>query len=157
MLKKGFENNLVDYETLKIFIFENFLKHFENVLNGFENGKEKGNKNEKRKPSSPHSFSPSGPALLQAHSSSPFFCLGLSCSPPWPVANFFYFYIIFYSIYQKYMWLYFFFQKCHPAAGWFGGKELPPVHPAVRSLAHGPWKIPPVQTAVAPYHQTNQR
>jgi len=40
---------------------------FEKVLNGFENGKEKGHKNEKRKPSSPHSFSPSGPDLLQAH------------------------------------------------------------------------------------------
>ena len=26
----------------------------------------------------------------------------------------------------------FFFQKCHPAAGWFGGKELPPDEPAVR-------------------------
>jgi len=47
VLKKGFENNLVDYETLKIFIFENFLKQFENGLNGFENGKEKENKNEK--------------------------------------------------------------------------------------------------------------
>ena len=49
MLKKGFENNLGDYETLKIFILENFLKQFENVLNGFENGKEKENKNKNEK------------------------------------------------------------------------------------------------------------
>ena len=70
-------------------------------------------------------------------------------------AEFFYFYI-FFDLSKIYVAI-FFFQKCHPAAGWFGGKELPPVHPAVRSLAHGAWKIPPVQTAVAPYRQTNRR
>ena len=52
---------------------------------------------------------------------------------------------------------YIFFQKCHPAAGWFGGKELPPDEPAVTSLAHGPWKLPPFDPAVAPYRQTNRR
>jgi len=32
----------------------------------------------------------------------------------------------------------FFLQICHPAVGSFGGKELPPDEPAVRSLGHGP-------------------
>ena len=67
-----------------------------------------------------------------------------------------------------------FLQKCHPAAGSFGGKELPPDEPAVRSLAHGPWNLPPfdpavasmgrgprilppVHPAVTPYRQTNRR
>jgi len=47
----------------------------------------------------------------------------------------------------------FFLQKCHPAAGSFGGKELPPDEPAVRSLAHGPWNLPSFHPAVAPYRQ----
>ena len=70
--------------------------------------------------------------------------------------EFFYFYIFFVHLSKIYVAI-FFFQKCHPAAGWFGGKELPPDEPAVRSLAHGPWKLPPDQTAVAPYRQTNRR
>ena len=93
---------------------------------------------------------------------------GLSFRPVWTWGEgahesdswdleFFYFYIIFYSIYQKYISLYFFLQKCHPAAGSFGGKELPPDEPAVRSLAHGPWNLPPFDPAVAPYRQTNRR
>ena len=69
--------------------------------------------------------------------------------------NFFYFYI-FFDLSKIYVVI-FFFQKCHPAAGWFGGKELPPDEPAVRSLAHGPWKLPPDQTAVAPYRQLIRR
>ena len=51
----------------------------------------------------------------------------------------------------------FFLQKCHPTAGSFGGKELPPDEPAVRSLAHGPWNLSPFDPAVAPYRQTNRQ
>ena len=58
--------------------------------------------------------------------------------------NFFYFYFFIKNICG-----YIFFQKCHPAAGWFGGKELPPDEPVVRSLAHSPWKLPLDQAAVA--------
>ena len=65
-------------------------------------------------------------------------------------------FFIFFDLSKIYVAI-FFFQKCHPAAGWFGGKELPPDEPAVRSLARGPWKLPPDQTAVAPYRQTNRR
>ena len=52
------------------------------------------------------------------------------------VGEFFYFYIIFFNLSKIYVIM--FFQKCHPAAGSFGGKELPPDEPAVSSLAHGP-------------------
>jgi len=44
--------------------------------------------------------------------------------------NFFYFYI-FFDLSKIYVVI-FFLKKCHPAAGWFGGKELPPDEPAVR-------------------------
>jgi len=70
--------------------------------------------------------------------------------------EFFYFYIFFIR-FIKNICRYIFLQKCHPAAGTFGGKELPPDEPAVRSLAHGPWNLPPVEPAVALYHQTNRR
>ena len=70
--------------------------------------------------------------------------------------NFFIF-ILFFIRFIKNICGYIFFQKCHPAAGSFGGKELPPDEPAVRSLAHGPWNLPPFHPAVAPYRQTNRR
>ena len=50
----------------------------------------------------------------------------------------FFIFIFFFADLSKIYVAIFFFQKCHPAASWFGGKELPPVHPAVRSLVHGP-------------------
>ena len=55
------------------------------------------------------------------------------------------------------MSLYFFLQICHPAAGSFGGKEIPPDEPAVSSLAHGPSNIPPFDPAVATYRRMNWR
>ena len=84
---------------------------------------------------------------------------GSRAGGPWAVrrrrsSKFFYFYIIFYSIYQKYMWLYFFFKNVTlPPVR----LALPPDEPAVLSLAHGPWKLPPFDPAVAPYRQTNRR
>ena len=50
------------------------------------------------------------------------------------VEEFFYFYIIIFSIYQKYM-LKFFLQKCHPAAGSSGGSYLPSDELAVGATA----------------------
>jgi len=83
--------------------------------------------------------------------------IGLRDVVPRPQGEFFFIFLFFFVDLSKIYVAIIFFQKYHPAAGWFGGKELPSVHPAVRSLAHGPWKIPPVQMAVAPYRQTNRR
>ena len=69
--------------------------------------------------------------------------------------EFFYFYI-FFDLSKIYVAI-FFFQKCHPASGWFGGKELPPFDPAVASMGRGPRILPPVHPAVTHYRQTNRR
>ena len=52
-----------------------------------------------------------------------------------------------------------FFQKCHPAAGSIGGKEVPPFDPAVPSMGRGPREdtagsnggtsLPPIDPAVS--------
>jgi len=67
-----------------------------------------------------------------------------------------FFIFIFFFRFIKNICGYIIFLKCHPAAGWFGGKELPQDEPAVRSLAHGPWNLPPFDPAVVPYRQTNR-
>ena len=42
-----------------------------------------------------------------------------------------------------------------PTASSFGGKELPPDQSVICAMGRGPADIPPVNPAVAPYHQTN--
>ena len=54
------------------------------------------------------------------------------------VVEFFYFYIFFVDLSKIYVGI-IFFQKCHPAAGSIGGKEVPPFNPTVPSM--GP--LPP--------------
>jgi len=70
--------------------------------------------------------------------------------------SFFIFILFFFDLSKIYVVI-FFLQICHPAAGSFGGKEIPPDEPAVSLLAHGPSNIPSFHPAVATYRRMNWR
>jgi len=54
----------------------------------------------------------------------------------WLVVVEFFIFILFFIRFIKNIYPIFFLQKYHPAAGSFGGNEIPPDEPAVRVLAH---------------------
>ena len=56
--------------------------------------------------------------------------------------SFFFNFIFFFDLSKIYV-LFFYFQKCHPAAGSSGGRLLPPDEPAVGSFRAGPWWAEP--------------
>ena len=62
------------------------------------------------------------------------------CGPEVGDGRIFFIFILFFIRFIKNICRYFFLQICHTAAGSFGGKELPPNEPAVRSLAHGTYR-----------------